>query len=202
MDQNDPAAHPPTAPDDVELIRAAQAGSRQAFHRLVDRHHGAIFRLVVVRTRSRMDAEDIVQEVFLKAYAKLGRLKKGIAFRSWLYQIALNKVRDHYRRKKVRAIFGSLDELTDYDLPEAAQTPAGGYAQVARKAFWTEFYQMLECLAKMEREVFLLRFFDELSINEISRTLGKGESTIKTHLYRALRKVRVRAEAFDLEMKV
>jgi RNA polymerase sigma-70 factor (ECF subfamily) len=102
----------------------------------------------------------------------------------------------------VRAIFGSLDELTEHDLPETAQTPAGGYAQVARKAFWIDFYQMLECLAKMEREVFLLRFFDELSINEISRTLGKGESTIKTHLYRALRKVRDRAETFDLEMEV
>ncbi len=201
MDQN-VAAHPPTEPVDAELILAAQSGSRQAFHRLVDRHQEALFRLVVVRTRSRMDAEDIVQDVFLKAYTKLGRLKKGAAFRSWLYQIALNKVRDHYRRKKVRAIFGSLDEMTEHDLPETAQTPAGGYTQVARKAFWTDFYQMLECLAKMEREVFLLRFFDEMSINEISRILGKGESTIKTHLYRALRKVRDRAEAFDLEMEV
>lgn len=201
MDQN-VAAHPPTEPVDAELILAAQSGSRQAFHRLVDRHQEALFRLVVVRTRSRMDAEDIVQDVFLKAYTKLGRLKKGAAFRSWLYQIALNKVRDHYRRKKVRAIFGSLDEMTEHDLPETAQTPAGGYTLVARKAFWTDFYQMLECLAKMEREVFLLRFFDEMSINEISRILGKGESTIKTHLYRALRKVRDRAEAFDLEMEV
>jgi RNA polymerase sigma-70 factor (ECF subfamily) len=61
---------------------------------------------------------------------------------------------------------------------------------------------MLDCLAKMEREVFLLRFFDELSINEISRTLGRGESTVKTHLYRALRKVRDRAEKFDLELEV
>jgi len=202
LDHNDAAEHPPPGTDDVELIRAAQAGSREAFHRLVDRHHEALFRLVVVRTRSRMDAEDIVQEVFLKAYAKLGRLKKGAAFRSWLYQIALNKVRDHYRRRKVRAIFGSLEDLPEYDLPEAARTPAGGYAQVARKAFWTEFYQMLDCLAKMEREVFLLRFYDELSINEISRTLGRGESTIKTHLYRALRKVRHRAERFELDVEV
>lgn len=196
------AAHPATESEDIELIRAAQAGSRQAFHQLVDRYHESLFRLVVVRTRSRMDAEDIVQEVFFKAYSKLGRLKEGAAFRSWLYQIALNKVRDHYRRKKVRTIFGSLEEINEYDLPEAAQTPPGGYTLVAREAFWTDFYQMLECLAKMEREVFLLRFFDELSIKEISLTLGKGESTIKTHLYRALRKVRDRAEAFDLNMEV
>lgn len=202
MEPNDAAEHPPSGAEDAELIRAAQAGSRDAFHRLVDRHHEALFRMVVVRTRSRMDAEDIVQEVFLKAYAKLGRLKRGAAFRSWLYTIALNKVRDYHRRKKMRAIFGSLEEIPEYHIPEAAQTPAKGYAQVARKAFWTDFYRMLDCLAKMEREVFLLRFFDELSINEISRTLGRGESTIKTHLYRALRKVRHRAEGFDLGTEV
>ena len=202
MDPTPRAAPSATGTEDAELIQAAQQGDRQAFHQLVDRHHEALFRMVLVRTRSRMDAEDIVQEVFFKAYRKLGRLKQAVAFRSWLYRIALNKVRDHYRRQKVRAIFGSLDEIAEHDLPEAAQTRPGGYDQMARKRFWTDFFQMLDCLARMEREVFLLRFFDELSISEISRTLGKGESTIKTHLYRALRKVRLRAEKFDLELKV
>ncbi|MDJ0780473.1 MAG: RNA polymerase sigma factor [Desulfosarcinaceae bacterium] len=202
MNPIDAADQLPRDADETDLIRAAQAGSREAFHRLVDRHQAALFRLVIVRTRSRMDAEDIVQDVFFKAYAKLDRLKRNAAFRSWLYQIALNKIRDYYRRRKVRAIFGSLEEIPEYDLPESAQSPAGGYRQMARKAFWQEFYQMLNLLAKMEREVFLLRFFDELSIKEISRTLGKGESTIKTHLYRALRKVRERADRFDLKMEV
>lgn len=202
MDPSEAVVHPPEGACDVELIRAARCGDREAFHRLVDRHREALFRLVVVRIRSRMDAEDIVQEVFFKAWTRLRRLKKGTAFRSWLYQIALNKVRDHYRRRKVRAIFGSLEEIPEHDLPEAAQSPAGGYVQVSRKRFWIDFYRMLDGLAKMEREVFLLRFFDELSINEISRTLGRGESTIKTHLYRALRKVRDRAERVDLKMEV
>jgi RNA polymerase sigma-70 factor, ECF subfamily len=201
VDSTDAGAHMPGSSDEAALIGAARAGDREAFRLLVDRHHKALFRLVVVRTRSRMDAEDIVQEVFFKAWAKLKNLKKGTAFRSWLYQIALNKVRDYYRRRKVRAIFGSLEEMPAYDLPEAARTPAEGFPRVVRKRFWKDFYQMLDCLAKMEREVFLLRFFDELSINEISRTLGKGESTIKTHLYRALRKVRDRAEKFDLELE-
>jgi RNA polymerase sigma-70 factor (ECF subfamily) len=202
VDSTDAGAHRSDGSDEAELIRAARKGNREAFHLLVDRHHEALYRMVVVRTRIRMDAEDIVQEVFFKAWAKLRHLKKGTAFRSWLYQIALNKVRDYYRRRKVRAIFGSLEEIPEYDLPEAARTPPGGYPQVVRKRFWKDFYQMLDCLAKMEREVFLLRFFDELSINEISRTLGRGESTIKTHLYRALRKVRNRVDKFDLEIEV
>jgi hypothetical protein len=61
---------------------------------------------------------------------------------------------------------------------------------------------MRGCLAKMGREVLLLRFFDELSINEISRTLGEGERTASPHLYRAQRKVRHRAEKIDLELEV
>jgi RNA polymerase sigma factor (sigma-70 family) len=93
-------------------------------------------------------------------------------------------------------------EISEHDLPETAQTHAGGYDQMARKRFWTDFYQMLDCLVKMERELFLLRFFDELSISEISRILGKGESTIKAHLYRARRKVRHRVDKIDLELEV
>jgi RNA polymerase sigma-70 factor (ECF subfamily) len=148
LDPTPKGAPSTTAAEDAELIRAAQKGDRQAFHRLVDLYHGSLFRLVVVRTRSRMDAEDIVQEVFLKAYDKLGRLKQGTAFRSWLYQIALNKVRDHYRRNKVRAIFGSLEEIPEHDLPAAAQTHADGYERVARKRFWADFYRMLDGLAR------------------------------------------------------
>jgi len=66
---------------------------------------------------------------------------------------------------------------------------------MARKDFWKRVQQMMETLSKMEREVFLLRFFDQLSIKEMATAMKKNENTIKTHLYRALNKVKAAAEA-------
>jgi RNA polymerase sigma-70 factor (ECF subfamily) len=119
-------------------------------------------------------------------------------FRSWLYRIAVNRVRDYYRKKQFRSIFGmvSMDEDSFHESAEMAVAPEaeGG---ISRKEFWRQIEQMLASFSRMEKEVFLLRFFDQLTIREISATLKKNESTIKTHLYRALRKAKAMAGNLD-----
>ena len=154
--------------------------------------------MIYYRTRSQMDAEDLTQDVMLKAFKHLGRLKSAEVFRSWLYRIAVNRVRDYYRKKQFRSLFGfvSMDEETFHESAEMAVDPEaeGG---ISRKEFWQRIEQILTGLSRMEKEVFLLRFLDQLTINEMSKALDKNESTIKTHLYRALSKVK--AMAGDLE---
>jgi RNA polymerase sigma factor (sigma-70 family) len=85
------------------------------------------------------------------------------------------------------------------NLPGTARD--GGFPQgakeVQRKEFWQQIRQITEVLSKTEREVFMLRFFDQLSIKEIGTTLKKNESTVKTHLYRALDKVKEAASGLD-----
>lgn len=152
--------------------------------------------MIFYRTRSRMDAEDLTQDVFLRAYKNIGRIESPHLFRSWLYRIAVNRVRDHHRRQRIRSMIGmtSVDEESFQETEEMAIEPQAEN-NMARKDFWKRVHRMLDVLSRMEREVFLLRFLDQLSIKEMAGAMKKNESTVKTHLYRALNKVKVAAEA-------
>lgn len=154
--------------------------------------------MIFYRTRSQMDAEDLTQDVMLKTYKHIGRLKSPEVFRSWLYRIAVNRVRDYYRKKQFKSMFGmvSMDEENFHESEEMAVAPEAVNG-ISRKDFWRQIEQMLTALSRMEKEVFLLRFFDQLTIAEMSAALKKNESTIKTHLYRALRKVKSLAGDLD-----
>jgi RNA polymerase sigma-70 factor, ECF subfamily len=173
------------------LVESAKAGDRQAFHRLVDIFHPEIFRMVYYRTRSRMDAEDLTQDIFLKAFKHIGGLESIPLFRSWLYRIAVNRVRDHYRARRIKSLFGLVSmESDDFHESEVIAEAPLAPEQLARKDFWERVRTMLDGLSRLEREAFMLRFFDQLSIKEMTAAMGKNESTVKTNLYRALRKVK------------
>ena len=183
------ARAPGTGSQVMSLVKEAKAGSRTAFEQLVDLFQEDIFRMVFYRTRSAMDAEDLAQDIFMQAFKNLSGLKAVDRFRGWLFSIALNRVRDFNRKKRFRALFGAFD-----DSDEVAQSYAEtndhpeALGNLMIKDFWKQIELLLDKLSRMEREVFLLRFMDHLSIKEISQVLGKSESTVKTHLYRALQK--------------
>ena len=180
------------------MVERARAGDRLAFNHLADRFQPEIFRMIFYRTRSQMDAEDLCQDVFLKAFRNIRGLKSPAVFRSWLYRIAVNRVKDHYRQKQFKSLIGltSTDDDSFHETPEMAVAPLGDQ-RVAHKDFWRQVRKITEVLSRMEREVFMLRFFDDLSIKEIGATLKKNESTVKTHLYRALNKVKEAASGMD-----
>ncbi len=173
----------------VELVKQARDGNRWAFDQLIDRYQGDIHRMIYYRIRARMDAEDLTQDVFVRAYRSISRLREPERFRGWLYTIAVNRVNDYLRKKRVRSIFTSSDEGVDIQ-PEAEEHRERPEAleQVLKEDFWRQVGRIAKKLSKMEREVFMLRFLDSLNINEIAQILKKSESTVKTHLYRALAK--------------
>ena len=177
------------------LVKRAKAGSRSAFAELVDLFQDDIFKMVFYRTRTQLDAEDITQEVFMQAFRKLSGLKKVDRFKSWLFSIAINRVRDFNRKKRFQSLFQPSDAGNDIkqicDQPEAID-------ELMKQDFWKQIGLIIDKLSRMEREVFLLRFLDLLSIREISSALKKSESTIKTHLYRALRKFRKNSSTLQL----
>ena len=145
--------------------------------------------MIYYRLRARMDAEDLTQDVFIRAYRSISRLREPERFRSWLFTIAVNRVNDHLRNKKVRSIFKSSDESGDF-YPDAGQPQDHPEAleQILKQDFWRQIAKIAKKLSKMEREVFMLRFLDGLNIYDIAQILKKSESTVKTHLYRALTK--------------
>jgi RNA polymerase sigma-70 factor (ECF subfamily) len=171
------------------VVERARAGSRTAFEQLVDLFQGDIFRMAYYRTRSSMDAEDLTQEIFMQAFKNLGRLRMAERFRGWLFKIALNRIRDFNRKKKFRALFGALDDNDKVAQPYAERRDrAEALDKLMIQDFWKQVGLFLDKLSRMEREVFMLRFMDHLSIKEISQAMGKSESTVKTHLYRSIEK--------------
>jgi RNA polymerase sigma-70 factor (ECF subfamily) len=173
------------------LVNKAKEGERWAFERLMRMFHGEIFRMVYHRIRSRWDAEDVTQDIFLLAYKNLASLKEADRFRCWIFRIAVNRARDFNRRKRFLSLFEPLaDHEKERELPERDSNGHPSMDAIDRETFWREVGSYLEKLSRKEREVFTLRFVDHLNIRETSEVLGVGESAIKTHLYRALSKFR------------
>ena len=172
------------------LAEKARDGNRISFQELVSIFQEDIHRLVYYRTYSQMDAEDITQEVFVQAYRKLKSLNDTQRFRPWLYSIAVNRCNDFLRKRKLLSLL-QFKSAREQEFMETGKGMSNNYNEtIAKKRFWKQVRSLLDKLSAMEREVFTLRFMDHRNINEIAAILDKNESTVKTHLYRALNKVR------------
>ena len=173
-----------------ELVSKARAGNSLSFQELVSMFQEDIHRLAYYRTFSQMDAEDITQEVFVQAYRKLKSLNDTQRFRAWLYSIAVNRCNDFLRKRKYLSLL-HIRTIQEQEFMEEGKGMSNNYNDsLAKKRFWEQVQALLGKLSAMEREVFTLRFMDHRNINEIAAILDKSESTVKTHLYRALEKVR------------
>lgn len=172
-------------------VERARAGDRDAFGKLIEMHQQEIFRLVFFRIRSRIDSEDLTQDIFMSAFKYLPQLKDLDRFRPWLYRIALNRVHDFHRKNKFLAFFGITERNEETDVADIEpRFDPGALDIVIRKEFWFRVKQLSKRFSRMEKEVFFLRFVDDLSLREIAQALGRSESAVKTHLYRAIRKFR------------
>jgi RNA polymerase sigma-70 factor (ECF subfamily) len=179
------------------LAEKAMAGNRLSFQELVNMFQEDIYRLVYYRTFSQMDAEDVTQEVFVQAFRKLKSLKDTQKFRAWLYTIAVNRCNDFLRKKKYLSLL-RLRTAREQEFMEVNRESSNSYDEsIAKEKFWKQVKLLLDKLSAMEREVFTLRFMDHLNLMEIAIVLNKSESTVKTHLYRALDKIRKDADFFE-----
>ncbi len=173
---------------DAAVVARVRAGDSDAFRLLVDRHARTIFRLAVRMVGNEPDADDVVQETFLRAYRRLDRFESRANFGTWLYRIAVNCSLDLLRQRPRRS----------EDPPaEDAEEPAGQANESAspeRMAFGAEVQakvsSALGSLTDAERAAFLLRHFEGQSIEEIGQALGLRTSATKHTVFRAVQKMR------------
>jgi RNA polymerase sigma-70 factor (ECF subfamily) len=181
------------------LVERARDGDRVAFGQLVELFQEPIFRMVYYRTRSRMDAEDLTQEIFVKALESLSKLRDLERFRTWLFRVAVNRVTDFYRKKSILGIFKKRNHDTEADEADTTTTDdPDALDHVMRQEFWKHVKSFSSKLSRREQEVFFLRFMDHLSLQEIAQVLDKSESAVKTHLYRGLKKFKEDASLLQL----
>jgi RNA polymerase sigma-70 factor (ECF subfamily) len=166
---------------DATIVGEALRGSQAAFRELVRRYEGPVLNLIAQMVRERSEAEDLTQEVFVKAFARLGSFDTTRRFASWVFKIAHNHTIDYLRRARPETL--SLSTGGHSELPAAAQASPQELAE--RSALADDLEAAVRRLRVEYREAILLRYREGLSQDEIGDVLGVPEGTVKTYLHRA-----------------
>src|SRR4051812_14390848 len=176
---------------DAATVALARDGDSEAFRALVDCHSRAVYRLAHRMTGSAQDAEDVVQETFLRAYKQLSRFESRANFGTWLHRIAVNCSIDLIRGRPHREAGADAADLEQFG---AAGDQNAAPSSPERLMLSTEVQQRItgamSALSSMERAAFTLRHFEGQSIDEISRALGLKTNATKHSIFRAVRKMR------------
>ena len=166
---------------DEELVRAAQAGDAAAFGQLYEQYFDKVYSYLSFKLGNATEAEDLAEQVFLKALESLGGYKwTGVPFQAWLFRIAHNLFVDYLRRRTQRT-----SEPIDENLPAYDRT-ADPEAWLAEKVTRQGLIKAVERLTDLQKQVIALKFAGGLSNAEVARLLGKTEGAVKALQHAAL----------------
>ncbi len=166
---------------DRVIIQRVLEGDVEAFARLVDLHYPRCARIAVRILGNREDAEEAIQDAFLRAFKALGDYEDRERFSAWLTRILVNQCRTVLARTKRRdALFAELDPRR-LDFIVAAEPDEGT---------WVELEHVLGQLPAEQREAIVLKYADDLTYEEMSRITGAGESALKMRVQRAFARLR------------
>ena len=165
--------------NEQDLVRRAQEQDGEAFAELYERYFDKIYRYIVLRMGDRTEAEDITQQVFLKALQSLSSFRwRNVSFGAWLYRIAHNQVVDHLRRKQRRPSVPVEDvELVADDDPQR-EAERGQEKGMMLKAIGR--------LTLAQQQVISLRFTSDLPLAEVARIMGRSQGAIKALQHSAI----------------
>ena len=165
--------------DEESLVKQAQKGDEEAFTQLYEEYFTKIYRYVALRIGNEMEAEDIAQQVFLRALQSIGSFKwRGVPFSSWLFRIAHNQVVDYLRRKAKRTTvpLNEVQVFADHNPQE----------EVEQELDLERLAAAVNHLTKAQREVISLRFTGELSTAETAKVMGKSQGAVKALQHSAI----------------
>ena len=174
--------------NDLELVERARVGDTDAFKELVDRHSRTLFKTAYRLTGNEADADDLVQEAFLRAYRKLDRFDGRSQFSTWLYRITVNCGMDLMRKKSRRNARAAIDEGVVLD-SMATEDPRPDRLALSGE-IGRAVESVLRTLSPMERAAFVLRHFEGRSIAEIGGLLDARSGATKHAIFRAVKKLR------------
>ena len=184
--------------DEHLLVTAAKSGDTKAFEELVNRYEKKIFRLTMNITRNTEDAEDSMQDAFMKAYSHLKTFEEGSRFYTWLVRIAANEALMRLRKRRPNQF--SLDEpiegdeeLIPRDIEDWGPSPEQRYAQSEMR---TILNSVIDDLPPDFRVVFVLRDVEGLSTEETASTLGISVAAVKSRLLRARLRLRQKLDRY------
>lgn len=182
---------PAAAEDETVLLAAARRGDSAAFETIMRRHNRQMFRTARAILQNEADAEEVVQEAYLKAFLHLGSFAGASRLSTWLVKIAVNEALGRLRRRMPGRAAEELAEESMQERPSAESSPEAAAAQ-------GEIRRLLEAaidaLPQAQRTVFVLRAVEEFSTEDTAACLGIPQETVKTRLHRARQALRRRLQ--------
>jgi RNA polymerase sigma-70 factor (ECF subfamily) len=179
-------------PDEGErrIVLAARSGDEEAFRALYEAYRDPIWALIRSLIGDTLQAQDILQNIFMKAFRGLGGFRFQSCLFTWIYRIARNECRNHLRKRSVpmiplEAILGTREEIEGRAVSSRSETRKAALQNAVRQ------------LPFKMREVIVLKYLEDLSYKEMSRILGCPPGTVASRLNRALAELEVRLRPFQ-----
>ncbi|PCJ62448.1 MAG: RNA polymerase subunit sigma-70 [Candidatus Hydrogenedentota bacterium] len=171
---------------DEALATRFRDGDSAAFDVLVHRYQARVVAVAYRLTGNREEALDVAQEAFIKAYRKINMWKPSGSFRSWLFRITANQAIDAQRKRSRRREIHSEAEVLGKSVPRESKA----VEQISESERAESIRAALETLSPKQRQVFVLKHYEDFTLAEIAETLDVSIGSVKVHLFRAVRKLR------------
>ena len=175
--------------DSILIKEIRENGSEVAFAKLMKKYQERVYWMVRRTIFDHDDADEITQEVFIMVYQKIHQFREDSQFFTWLYKIASNMILQLLRKKKLRSMVGldQVSEIHSFDEPTAE-------TEMIRNEWNEKLKSAIETLPPQQRLVFNMRYFDELSYEEISEILEKTTGGLKANYFHAVQKIKEQME--------
>ncbi len=169
--------------EDYEWVQAVLAGDKQAYAHIINKYKNPLYGTILRMTKNPHDAQDLVQEAFIKVYEQLEKYNQTGSFSGWLYRVAINHCMDEFRKKRYQMKQVEMDSVHDVN----AEHPEVVFMKKEKSR---QLERLIGTLPEDERLIILLRYINELSYDAISDLVGVPLSTVRNKLHRAKRKMR------------
>ncbi len=169
--------------EELQWIQEVLTGNKQAYAHIIDKYKNRLYATILRMTRNPQNAQDLVQEAFIKVYQQLNKYDQKGSFSSWIYRVAINHCMDEFRKKSYKMKQAEINEekIVNTNHPEVV---------FLKKEKSRQLERLIATLPEDERMIILLRYVSELSYNEISELIEIPLSDVRSKLHRAKKKMR------------
>lgn len=174
------------------LVKRFQDGEIGAFDDIVDKYKNYVYSQAYYFTQNCDDAYDVSQEVFLKVFKSLNRLRNNLVFEAWLRRIIVNTALDYLRQRPKEKEFQNPSDISSIGHASDELPDSPIYA----KELQSKILNAIDQLPDKQKKVFILRYYDDLPLEEIAKTLGRSTGTVKANLFYATQKIKKLVEAY------
>jgi RNA polymerase sigma factor (sigma-70 family) len=169
--------------EELQWIKEVLSGNKQAYAHIINKYKNPLYATILRMCKNPQDAQDLVQEAFIKVYNQLGKYEGKGSFSSWMYRVALNHCMDEFRKKryKMKQVELNQDQVVNDNHPEVI---------FLKKEKNRQLEKLINTLPDDERLILLLRYINELSYHEISEIADVPLSMVRNKIHRAKKKMR------------